>query len=186
MALRAGRRPRRSSSGWRCSSSGAFEKSCASCGRSTPPTLVLAGAPSIAATVASRRLTWLGRIARMVDAPASSSKMLFSQQPGRRHRERPRLTLRLRHAMEQDVCDLHGGQRNGRSWYVESQHHKRWQQAVLAFQTTGTAPPAPAGGGPSTAAGGSAGANGSGSSAFTFTVPELQYAAASCTRALLK
>ena len=121
---------------------------------------VLAGVPSIAATVAARRLTWLGHIARMVDTRLVK-QLLFSQQPGRRHRERPRLTLRR--VLEQDVRGLHGGQPNGRSWYVESQDRKHWQQAVLEFQTTGTTSTATPGGSPSTPAGGSAGASGSGS-----------------------
>ena len=69
--------------------------------------LVLAVVPSIAATVAARRLTWLGHIARVEDTRLVK-QLLFSQQPGRRHRERPRLTLRC--AMEQDVRGLYGGQ----------------------------------------------------------------------------
>ena len=99
---------------------------------------VFAGAQvaSIAATVAMRRLTWLGHIARMEDSRLVK-QLLFSQQPGQRQRQRPRLTLRR--AMEQDVCALHGGQPNGRSWYVESQDRAYWQQAVLALRTAGVA-----------------------------------------------
>jgi len=71
--------------------------------------LVLAGVPSIAATVTARRLTWLGHIARMEDTRLVK-QLLFSQQPGRRHR------LTLRRPMEQALRGLHGGQPNGTSW----------------------------------------------------------------------
>jgi hypothetical protein len=91
-------------------------------------------------------------------------QLLFSQQPGRRHRQRPRLTLRR--AMEQDVRGLNGGQPKGRSRCMESQHPKHWQEALLFFQTTGTASAASPGGSPSTPAGGSAGASGSGSNYY--------------------
>jgi transcription termination factor 2 len=96
-------------------------------GISNPAVLLRAGLPSTADAITTRRLTWLGHIARMEDTRLIK-QLLFSQQPGQRQQQRPRFTLRR--AMQQDVTTLHGGQPNGRSWFQECQDRNYWRQAI--------------------------------------------------------
>jgi hypothetical protein len=89
-----------------------------------------AGLPSIKAVLRTRRLTWLGHVARMDDGRLAK-RLMFGQMAG--PRPRGAQPVSLRRVYRNDVLALQGGCPNGRSWYQQCQDRTLWQQLVAAI-----------------------------------------------------